>query len=847
MARKKSIVDDGSNLRDIETYLHKDKIRKNNPKAGLAAYDKADETVKTYSFDPHLTPTLDWAGKKERLSFEVPSSSIHIHEVITPTKILRAVQSIGEKDTVDARQLTFFEDEETPIERMHRRRQEIEFYSHDNEWKNRLIAGDSLVIMNSLLEKEGMAGQVQMVYIDPPYGIKYGSNFQPFVNKRDVKDRKDEDLSQEPEMIKAFRDTWELGIHSYLTYLRDRLLLARELLADTGSVFIQISDENVHFIRMICDEVFGHNNECATIIWKKGTPTSKIIRNSFNYILWYAKDINQVDKKIHKLYSERTGIEGSTEDPRKLALWGEFKNGEVRPLTTDEKRAIIATAQNAKIFRVDKVIERGDDPDRKFVISLDGEDFSPKNGYVWRGNKEQIQRLIDNNRLIRTREGYGYKFYISDFPAIEITNLWEDTAGKIPDMIYVVQTNEKIIERCVLMSTDPGDLVLDITCGSGTTAKVSENWGRRWITCDTSRVAITLAKQRLMTATYDYYKLAHKEQGVSGGFVYKTVPHITLKSLANNEPPSEETLYDQPEVDKSKVRITGPFTVEALPAPTVKPLDDTLIPDEDLTAKENNWCEQLRATGIMGRGGARLAFSRVEMLSGTKYLQAEAETIEDTPRRAVICFAGETKPLDSRMVSKALDEAEKLRPTPQLVIFSAFQFDPEAAKFIEESNWPGVTLLKAQMNTDLMTEDLKKKRSSDQSFWLVGQPDVELIRDGRSKNRFKVKVNGFDYYDVKSGTVESGSTSKIAMWMLDKDYDGMCVEPCQVFFPMGGSKDGWNKLAKTLRAEINQDLIEKYAGNESLWFTAEPDTQIAIKIIDDRGIESLKVIRIGDE
>ena len=409
-----------------------------------------------------------------------------------------------------------------------------------------------------------------------------------------------------------------------------------------------------------------------------------------------------------------------------MALWGEFKNGEVRPLTTDEKRAIIATAQNAKIFRVDKVIERGDDPDRKFVISLDGEDFSPKNGYVWRGNKEQIQRLIDNNRLIRTREGYGYKFYISDFPAIEITNLWEDTAGKIPDMIYVVQTNEKIIERCVLMSTDPGDLVLDITCGSGTTAKVSENWGRRWITCDTSRVAITLAKQRLMTATYDYYKLAYEEQGVVSGFVYKKIPHITLKTIANNAPPEEEILYDQPEIDKTKIRITGPFTVEALPAPTVKPLDDTILPDEDLTAKENDWCEQLRATGIMGRGGARLMFSRVEMLSGTKRLQAEAETIEDTPRRAVICFACETKPLDSRMVSKALDETEKLRPTPQLVIFAAFQFDPEAAKFIEESNWPGVTLLKAQMNTDLMTEDLKKKRSSDQSFWLVGQPDAHL-------------------------------------------------------------------------------------------------------------------------
>lgn len=648
-------------------------------------------------------------------------------------------------------------------------------------------------------------------------------------------------------MIKAFRDTWEFGIHSHLSYLRDRLLLTRDLLADSGSVFVQISDENVHYVRQLCDEVFGRNNECATIVWKKGTPTAKIIRNSFNYLLWYAKDAEKVGNKVHKLYTERSGIEGSTEDPKKLALWGDFEHGETRPLTTDEKRAILATSQIANIFRVDKVIERGDDPERKFSISLDGTCFTPKEGYVWRGKYDQIQRLIEKNRLIKTNEGYEYKFYISDFPAIEITNLWEDTAGKVPNMIYAVQTNEKIIQRCMLITTDPGDLVLDITCGSGTTAFVAEQWGRRWITCDTSRVAIALAKQRLMTATFDYYKLAHEEQGVGSGFVYKTVPHITLKSIANNEPPANEILYDQPEIDKGKVRITGPFTVEALPAPVVKPLDDIGDIEEDFSAKQTDWRDQLLATGVLGRGGSRLTFSRVEPLSGTKFLQAEAETKEDLPRRAVICFAGETKPLDSRMVAMAMDEVERLRPAPKLVIFAAFQFDPEAAKDIDEYIYPGVTVLKAQMNTDLMTEDLKKERSSDQSFWLVGQPDVELIRDGRSKRKFKVKVNGFDYYDVKKGTVESGSTSRIAMWMLDTDYDGMCIEPKQVFFPMGGKKDGWNKLAKTLRAEIDPDLIETYAGNESLWFMAEPNTRIAVKIIDDRGIESLKVIRIGDE
>lgn len=520
-------------------------------------------------------------------------------------------------------------------------------------------------------------------------------------------------------------------------------------------------------------------------------------------------------------------------------------DGTERSLTPAEKKDLSLMPKGARLFGIHALTSQSGGENARFPIEYNGKTYRINSG-SWKTSQEGIQNLIKADRIRATDTRIGYVRFFDDFPVVPLTNAWDDTRGDM-GIIYVVQTATKIIQRCILMTTDPGDLVLDITCGSGTTAYVAEQWGRRWITCDTSRVAITLAKQRLMTATFDYYNLAHPEQGVGSGFVYKTVPHITLKSIANNEPPATETLYDQPEIDKGKVRITGPFTVEALPAPVVKPLDDVSDWDEDSTAKQTSWRDQLLATGIMGRGGSRLAFSRVEPLSGTKFLQAEAETKEDVPRRAVICFAGETKPMDSRMVSMALDEVETLRPAPKLVIFAAFQFDPEAAKDIDELNWPGLTILKAQMNTDLMTDDLKKKRSSDQSFWLVGQPDVELISDKRSKTRYKVKVNGFDYYDVKKGTVESGSTSRISMWMLDTDYDGMCLQPTQVFFPMGGKKDGWNKLAKTLKAEIDTDLIEKYAGNESLWFTVQPNSQIAVKIIDDRGIESLKVMRVGDE
>ena len=846
MARpKKQLADaEAAKMRDVEAYTHDDKKRTNNPPVGMAQHDKAEERVKTYQFDPHLDPTLQWAGKAEGMSFDVPTSSIHIHESIKPHSIIARVMkeySNALEGQVEGQQSMF--EAETPAERMRRRRESIEFYQHGVNWTNRMIAGDSLVVMNSLLEKEGMAGQVQMVYIDPPYGIKYGSNFQPFVDKRDVKDKKDDDLSQEPEMIKAFRDTWELGIHSYLSYLRDRLLLARELLADSGSVFVQISDENVHHVRELCDELFGVENFVSQIFFQKtGGFNPKYLSNIGDHLIWYAKDKKQLKYRQLLLFKNKPDFG----DPN--YTWIELPDGSDRKMSMDERMGRTQIPNGARIFRYGPLQSSGSASEPQ-PFEFDGKTYYPAPNNHWKTTLQGLERLKKKGLLLKTGNNIAWKLHWDNYPAMNLANVWLDTqSGGFGDSgIYVVQTTNKVIQRCMLMATDPGDLVLDITCGSGTTAFVAEQWGRRWITCDTSRVAITLAKQRLMTATFDYYKLAHEEQGVGSGFVYKTVPHITLKSIANNEPPATEILYDQPEIDKTKVRITGPFTIEALPAPVVKPLDDIGDAEEDYSAKQTDWRDQLLATGILGRGGSRLEFSRVEPLSGTKFLQAEAETKEETPRRAVICFAGETKPLDSRMVAMAMDEVERLRPAPKLVIFAAFQFDPEAAKDIDEYIYPGVTVLKAQMNTDLMTEDLKKKRSSDQSFWLVGQPDVELIRDGRSKRKFKVKVNGFDYYDVKKGTVESGSTSRIAMWMLDTDYDGMCIEPKQVFFPMGGKKDGWNKLAKTLRAEIDPDLIEKYAGNESLWFMAEPNTRIAVKIIDDRGIESLKVIRIGDE
>jgi adenine-specific DNA-methyltransferase len=848
----------------IVQYEHKDKKRVNNPPVGLvdSHTDNGGQKKKTYEYDPHLDPQLQWAGKAEHTSFEVPTVSLHVHERIDPRKIIETVRKEAETRPVGSvSQPSLFETEKKPL------REAIEFYKHKENWSNRLIAGDSLLVMNSLLEKEGMGGKVQMVYFDPPYGIKYGSNFQPFVNKRDVKDGRDEDLTAEPEMIKAFRDTWELGIHSYLTYLRDRLLLAKELLTESGSIFVQISDENVHLVRNLLDEVFGKENFISNIIFEKTSSASSAVLSSVaDTIIFYAK--NRATLKYKQLFAEKIlGEPGTTQ-----YVWAESViNSEIKKLSPEEISNPKKISPDWRVLAFDNLTsQRPAQGTDVHSFEFDGQAFAPGKG-TFKTDERGLTSLANAHRLKPIGKSLMYKRYLDDFRVSPIANIWRDVkmTGFTEDKVYVVQTSLKAIQRCILMTTDPGDLVLDITCGSGTTAFVAENWGRRWITCDTSRVATALAKQRLMTADFDYFELAHPNEGVGSGFKYKTVPHITLKSIANNEPAPQETLYDQPFIDNKKQRVTGPFTVEAVPAPYAKspddaenhPADEASAPllrkegsfeaDASVarsgeTLRQSEWIDRLK-DGIRGKGGAKIEFTRVEPLCGTHYLQAEAETrpvgsVPSSPQRVVICFGPEHAPLEQRLVEHALAEANSLMPKPEIILFCAFQFDPEARKDIEETNWPGITLLEAQMDADLQTDDLKKKPrdKTNPGFWLIGQPEVhhKKLPDGN----IQVSVLGFDYYNPKTGEVESGGKADIAMWMLDPDYDDRSLFPTQVFFPMAGDKEGWSKLAKNLKAEIDEDKIEAFRGTESLPF--KPGRKVAVKIIDARGIESLKIIHL---
>ena len=395
--------------------------------------------------------------------------------------------------------------------------------------------------MNSLLEKEGMASKVQMIYIDPPYGIRYGSNFQPFIGKRDVEE-KDEGLSQEPETIKAFRDTWELGIHSYLTYLRNRFILALSLLAPSGSCFVQISDENLHHVKELMDEVFGHNNFVRIIAFQTTSGLgSKYLKGVYDFILWYAKDINQL--KYRQLYSEKAVGAETYYDKVKLS------SGEVVDVASLKQ-----VPGDARFLTYQPLLSGAYRPNTTFEFEFKGKKYYPGANRCWKTTVEGMNNLAKDGRIHASENTLKFVRYFDDFPVTELSNLWTDTM-QLLSKVYAVQTVSKIIERCMLMTTDPGDLIFDPTCGTGTTAYASEKWGRRWMTCDTSRVAITLAKQRLMTAVYDYYQLANPTEGVSGGFKYEKVPHITLSSIANNEKTAEEILYDKPVLDRMKKRV----------------------------------------------------------------------------------------------------------------------------------------------------------------------------------------------------------------------------------------------------------------------------------------------------
>ena len=853
MAKKKSAAKTSI---PVEAIKHAD-TRKNIPTEELRDFlpDEPPQ-AKLYPRDVSLDPQLVWKGKDEQdsKSLEVPVVPIYIQEKIHPQAIIEDLKARQPQPDAGPQQLDLFADF-NGIDTFDKK---VDFYHHDQHWSNRMILGDSLAVMTSLAEKEGLKGQVQTIYFDPPYGIKFGSNWQVSTRKRDVKDGKAEDATRQPEQVRAFRDTWELGIHSYLAYLRDRLTSARDLLTETGSVFVQIGDENVHLVRSVMDEVFGSESFFAQfVVKKKGSQKGEFIEAVNDFILWYGKAAKSEQRTKFRPIYLKNELDSETLDEFRMV---EFPDGRCFPIsavpTPDDDtfdyrlspRRLLSDWPNARLFRSNPLTSGGDRKNQSLPFAFQGRTYHPGQGNCWKttvqntdGSRPGMQKLVDVGRLLAGTSTLSFKRYLDDFGYQKLSNWW-DGLGGASDPIYVVQTNVELVRRCLLMTTDPGDLVLDPTCGSGTTAYVAEQWGRRWITLDTSRVALALARTRLMAARFPYYLLsdspegrkknweclpldcgdssplsflgaaalaekterkesgnqlpqsknldcgdssplsflsssaaddpstektkARKESGdesphsksdIKRGFVYKRVPHVTLKSIANNPDIKEgmtrqqidaaiakhaetELLFDKPYEDSSKVRVTGPFTVESLSPHRRLTVETkkaraagrdglslrTYGPDQFGTMILDN----LRKSGIQARDKTeRLKFDSLEPFAG-EWIHATGEFTDSTgtAKRVAICIGPEHGTVGPELIKEAAKETVKGRGFDLLYILG-FAFDPHVDQEIK--NFGKLNVQICRMNPDLsMGDELLKKTGAGNLFMVFGEPDIEILECG---------------------------------------------------------------------------------------------------------------------
>ena len=998
-------------------YRHDEAKRKNNPPAKIAAEGQVPLMPKIeYEYSPRLPPVLrfdptgapdklpelleqarertlteeelrlladalrkeepwlEWAGKRELPLFAVDPVALHIHERVSAQAILR----VAAREDV---QRDLFAD---PQQAYH---EAVQFYQHDIDWTNRLILGDSLQVMASLAKREDLAGKVQMIYIDPPYGIKFASNFQPEIARRDVKD-KEQDLTREAEMVKAYRDTWTLGVHSYLSYLRDRLVLCRELLADTGSIFVQIGDENVHRVRELLDDVFGQKNYLNQIAFRKttgaGSPAggSETLAENYDYLLWFARDRERVT--INKLYI----LKSADDDPAYNQT--ELRTGATEPLSLSQRSASGPQSNDARLFRVAPMTSQSGVDTTRFPVQVEGKEFKPNVG-VWKTGQVGMPRLLGSERIVAGKTTIGYKRYFADFPAVVLNSGWADTASSgAADRFYVVQTNTKVIERCLLMTTNPGDLILDPTCGSGTSAYVAEQWGCRWITIDTSRVAIAIARQRLLTSKLDYYEFKDEARGIEGGFKYKTVPHITLKSIAQNsnlvpifakhEPildeklaacnaalakvpdnlrqkltakliakqktegkksitdadrrrwefpkkwahwqapfdtdddwPKElqtavtgyrqawrgkmdevnacieanaeqEELVDQPVKESGVVRVSGPFTVEAVQPPEMSLSDEKVVefsgapesletfesddapppvslrfvePIGDLEVKNieaylDQMIRLLRTDGVRFPNNKEMRFSRLDRVTGTDSgLHAAGrwtpkgtdDTDPDGPAAVCVGFGPQYGPVTAKQVEDLVRSANR-RGYDDLVI-AGFSFDGPAQAVIEEAQHPKLRVHMANIRPDVNPgmAGLLKEQPGSQLFTVFGQPRTSV--DGPDdEGNYTVIMEGVDIYNPVDNSITPTGADKVAAWFLDSDYDGWTFCITQAFFP---DRSAWDKLSRALNGPggvIDEERFAALSGTVSLSFPAGKNKTVAIKVIDPRGNEVMKVHKL---
>ncbi len=861
---------------EITSIRHKKDTRVNIPTEELRDFVAEDETApkaKLYPRDPSLDPQLVWKGKDEQdaADLEVPVVPIYIQEKVHPQALvenLRDTAKAGEPEP----ELTLFSDFNGMGDADFDKK--VDFYHHDHHWSNRMILGDSLLVMTSLAEKEGLKGKVQTIYFDPPYGIKFGSNWQVSTRKRDVKDGKAEDATRQPEQVRAFRDTWKLGVHSYLAYLRDRLTGMRDLLTESGSIFVQIGDENVHLVRCVLDEVFGSENMVSLItVVKTSAQEDLLLPAVCDYVLWYAKGSGKV--KYRQVWLEKASSEPGMAEYNRV----ELPDGTRRRMTAGEERGEVQTL-GARAYRQDNIVSQR--PPGDFPVIFEGETFRPLSGY-WKTGINGMNKLIVARRIERRGRMLSYVRFAEDFPVRPSANFWADVrfSSRGEDKTYVVQTAARVIERCLMMTTDPGDLVLDPTCGSGTTSYVAEHWGRRWITLDTRRVPIApLARTRLMGAKYPYFLLADSPEGVKKeaevtgkippqyktdndirkGFVYKRVPHVTLKSIANNPDIKEgmsreeidaaiqrhadtELLYDKPYEDNKRIRVSGPFTVESLSPHRVlatdeeRPVSERDGQRDSAVQFEQMILDNLRKAGVQNTvKNERLVFTRLEPHPG-QWIQAAGEytDADGKARRVAVSIGPEHGTVGPQQVKEAAKEAVQGVGFDVLVV-CGFAFDPHVSE--EAKRYGKLTVLAARMNPDLsMGDELLKKTGAGNLFMVFGEPEIKMESD--TNGQLTAELLGVDVYDPTTGQIRSSATDDVACWFIDTSYNGESFFVRHAYFT--GADEPYEKLKRALRADIDEAAWSTLYSTVSRPFAPPETGKIAVKVINHYGDEVLTV------
>lgn len=825
----------------VTRYTHEDVKEARTPETGHTALLPADEQVVTLpmdngwskaievgklpegderpvvvDMDPAADPVLFWAGKRSRR--QIPVLPLQRNEIVSESRIAqiieRARRAAAEKAPRAAQGHLFADLEKTLRDSEKGKR--VEFYTHDEGWKNKLNCGDSLQVMESLLHYEGLRGKVQMIYVDPPYGIKYDSNFQQRVDstKNDEKDQADDVLT-----IKAFRDTWALGIHSYLSYLQERLYLCRELLAVAGSIFVQINDENVHVVRCLMDEVFGATNHFATVAFKKTTGfTDQRLSSVYDYLLWYAKDIAQI--KYRQLYQPKAiGLEGA-------GVYNKVEppGGQRRRLTAEELENMDRLPPAWRVFRLDNIMSQGEAKEPQ-PFEFEGKTYYPSANSHWKTTVEGLKRLAEKRRIEVSGSSLAYVRFYDDFPVSPISNIWLDTGtGSFTEpKVYVVQTGTKVIGRCIWMCTDPGDLIFDPTCGSGTTAFCAEAAGRRWITCDTSRVAINVARKRLLSATFDHYKTRNGQ--VSSGFHYKTVDRVTLKSLAYDLEPEKVELVDQPEVDRDAIRVTGPFEVMTLGRYSVEDWKGYVVREPAAGYGEPAKLENY--IGVICR------LYRIDAaIQGANGL---VHAIGESEKEKIAISVG---PLSGRVTAKQITDAVQDALASGIlevhVLGWAFEANVGEVKSQLESRGK-VQVQLIIIRPDTLAEGLKATQP-EMLFSPLALPDLDVrITNGKGKAQHTVvTLKGVGVFDRKRRTTDyyTAGSGYVAAWYLDEDYDGDCFVDCQMFFDFGKTPN----LRAALKGEVDPEEFRLQLTSQP--FPVRGYRRIAVKVVDVYGNES---------